>query len=250
MFGPPMAAAHNSPQKDNRMDSENQVNSTIPDSLTSKLAIASLALGIVGLVMCCLAPAFAIPSIICGHLALKRISASKGTVKDKARAIFGLIMGYLGLLVFILLCRGEPNHKKAAMSNCAGNIKYIVQACSLYAKEHQDLLPPDLDTLLKTKLIERPKQLICPNDRDAKITKQPSYLYFGAGLKLDDLDDKTILVAEKNRFHATDRLMIGFADVRVELITEPGDLATIARKHGWKLGAEKNATNATPPKAP
>ena len=65
---------------------------------TSGLAIASLVCGILGLF-------FAIPAVVCGHIALYRIKSSGEDLKGSGLAIAGLILGYLAmmLLLFILI---------------------------------------------------------------------------------------------------------------------------------------------------
>ena len=158
-------------------------------------------------------------------------------------AVLGLLI--LAILAFFLLGTWQSYKRYLADANCASNIKQMVRACSLYAKEHQNQLPPDLDTLQKAGLIT-PKNLICPAIHETKA--QPSYLYFGAGLKLEDLDEKTVLLAERERHHGKkDQVfLLGLGDNHIEVVGDPGDLAAIARKHGWKLpGAEKNATSGT-----
>jgi competence protein ComGC len=160
-----------------------------------------------------------------------------------ANAILGLLI--LAILAFFLLRTWQECRCYAADANCTSNIKQIVRTCRSYAQSHQNQLPPDLVTLQKAGLIS-PKNLICPAARGTKA--QSSYLYFGAGLKLEDLDEKTVLLAERERHHGKKNqvFLLGLGDNHIEVVGDPGDLATIARSHGWKLpGAEKNATSGT-----
>jgi len=65
---------------------------------TNGLAIASLVLGLGQIFLWILS---GIPAIICGHIALSQI---KRTGQDgRGMAIAGLILGYLGLVAFVLL---------------------------------------------------------------------------------------------------------------------------------------------------
>ena len=64
----------------------------------SGLAIASMVCGIVSLIMCYVHAVAAIPAVICGHMALKRIRESEFPVAGRGMAIAGLITGYLGIL--------------------------------------------------------------------------------------------------------------------------------------------------------
>jgi hypothetical protein len=71
-----------------------------PTGTTSGLAIASLVCGIVSLmaVFCYISGVAAIPAVICGHLALRRIRNAQVPIGGRGLAIAGLITGYLGLL--------------------------------------------------------------------------------------------------------------------------------------------------------
>jgi hypothetical protein len=48
--------------------------------------------------MCYVHAVAAIPAVICGHMALKRIRESEFPVAGRGMAIAGLITGYLGIL--------------------------------------------------------------------------------------------------------------------------------------------------------
>lgn len=68
---------------------------------TAGIAIASLVLGILGLT--CLGPLGAIPAIICGHIGWSRIKKSGGMLQGEGLALAGLITGYVGLAIAIVL---------------------------------------------------------------------------------------------------------------------------------------------------
>ena len=65
---------------------------------TSGLAITSMVLGIL---VFCTGGLTSLPAIITGHIAQSRIKRSQGEQGGKGMAIAGLVMGYLGILVFI-----------------------------------------------------------------------------------------------------------------------------------------------------
>ncbi len=69
---------------------------------TSGLAIASLVCGILSLIMCYVNAVVAIPAIICGHMAMKRIKESRGQIAGHGMALAGLICGYIGLAFQLL----------------------------------------------------------------------------------------------------------------------------------------------------
>lgn len=72
---------------------------------TPGTAVASLILGIISLITCYFGFLFAIPGVICGHLALKTIKLSGGRMEGRGLAIAGLVMSYvwLGLALILVL---------------------------------------------------------------------------------------------------------------------------------------------------
>jgi competence protein ComGC len=118
-----------------------------PQPKTSTLAIWSLVLSILGLVLLlvCIGPLFAIPGVICGHLAYSRIKRSSGALAGEGMALAGLITGYVsvGLSVFLLpmmLAIAIPNFVKARetaqMNTCINNLRMIDAAKQEWALEN------------------------------------------------------------------------------------------------------------------
>lgn len=70
------------------------------------LAIASMICGIVSLLTCYVHGLAAIPAVICGHMAIKKIRESQPPMGGRGMAIAGLVMGYLGLLLQITMILG------------------------------------------------------------------------------------------------------------------------------------------------
>ena len=72
------------------------------------LAIASLICGIIGGYF----STVSIIAVICGHLALNKIKKEPNQYAGKGLAIAGLILGYLGLVIAIVLgiLRGATNN--------------------------------------------------------------------------------------------------------------------------------------------
>lgn len=68
---------------------------------TSGLAIASMVCGIVSIFLCYLAGFLGLPAVICGHMALNRISQSPTPIGGRGMAIAGLILGYIGILISV-----------------------------------------------------------------------------------------------------------------------------------------------------
>jgi competence protein ComGC len=120
---------------------------TAPSVKTSPLAISSLVFGIVGMVLLvvCIGPLFAIPAIICGHVAYSRVKRSGGALKGEGIALGGLITGYVCLalaLVWIpmMAAIAIPNFVKArevAQKNgCLNNLRRIEGAKEVWALQN------------------------------------------------------------------------------------------------------------------
>ena len=86
--------------------------------MNCSLAVWSLVLGILAIVLSvvCIGPLFAIPAVICGHMAYSRIKRSAGALSGEGLALGGLITGYLSLalipLIGIMAAIAIPNFVK------------------------------------------------------------------------------------------------------------------------------------------
>src|SRR5947207_8842649 len=92
----------------------------VPLGKHSCFAIWGLVLVILGIVLLvvCIGPLFAIPAVICGHMAYSRVKRSGGALKGEGIALGGLITGYvsLGLALFLVPMMAAiaiPNFVKA-----------------------------------------------------------------------------------------------------------------------------------------
>jgi hypothetical protein len=112
----------------------------LPPPKTSGLAIWSLVLGILSLI--CFSIFAAIPGVICGHKALKCIKFSGGTLDGQGLAIGGLVTGYLGILVAVvmiptLIAIAIPNFVRARQTVqenvCINNLRMIDAAKQQWA---------------------------------------------------------------------------------------------------------------------
>jgi Domain of unknown function (DUF4190) len=140
---------------------------------TSGLAITSLVLGILGLVLLlgCVGLLFAIPAVICGHMAHSRIKRSSGALSGGGMALAGLITGYISIalgifLVPMMMAIAIPNFVKArdtAMRNgCINNLRQIDGAKEQWARENNKdagAVPTaaELDAVLNDKKISEMK---------------------------------------------------------------------------------------------
>ena len=81
-----------------------------PEPLTSRLALASLALGLLAIF-----PLAGLTAIILGHAALIQISRSEGLRRGRDVARLGLICGYTGLIIFCSLFLGTAWYSKLSL---------------------------------------------------------------------------------------------------------------------------------------
>jgi amino acid transporter len=137
---------------------------------TSKLAIWSLVLGILGLM--CFWIITGIPAVICGHKARRRIKESGGALRGSGLALGGLITGYVSILTFLLaipvvLAIALPALAKAKTAAqtaiCVQNLRTIDFAKEQWSQENQKQptdvpKPEDINSLM-----DKPfSSLTCP----------------------------------------------------------------------------------------
>jgi type II secretory pathway pseudopilin PulG len=138
------------------------------------LAIWSLVLGILAVVLSvvCIGPLFAIPAVICGHMAYGRIRRSGGALAGEGLALGGLITGYISIalipLMGLMAAIAVPNFVRArdtAQRNaCINNLRQIDGAKHAWAleqkKEETDTpMPAEIGVYLKNGRFEA---LRCP----------------------------------------------------------------------------------------
>lgn len=71
---------------------------------TNTLAIVSLVLGIAAFLVGIFLPfLMQIGAVVCGHLARRQIAASRGAQRGEGMALAGLILGYIGLVLWAVV---------------------------------------------------------------------------------------------------------------------------------------------------
>jgi prepilin-type processing-associated H-X9-DG protein len=173
---------------------------------TSKLAITSFVMGLISLVICVLWPVLALPAIICGIIALVKISGSGGKLKGKGFAIAGIVppavMAFLipFLAMFLAIMMPAMNKAKniAQRVVCGRNIEGLGASLTVYANDYDWQLPPadQWCDLLVAETAVSPKTLLCP-DSDA-VEGESSYAINinVVGKKLDELPADMVLLFE------------------------------------------------------
>jgi hypothetical protein len=110
---------------------------------TSGMAIASLILGILGLMTCGLT---GIPGLIVGLVGLNKINRSQGQLGGSGMAIAGSVMSGISLMflmvmpaiLFPVFARAREAARK---SSCQSNLKELGCALALYCADNNDVLP-------------------------------------------------------------------------------------------------------------
>jgi len=137
---------------------------------TSGLAIASLVLGILGLITCGLT---ALVGLVLGIVGLVSINNSQGRLKGSGLATAGIVVSGLMILVvpimsilagMLLPALGRARHE-ARKARCMSNLKQIGTAAHLWLSKFGDMekFPPSLKVLQDEKIIMEPMVFICPN---------------------------------------------------------------------------------------
>jgi len=111
---------------------------------TSGLAIASLVLGVLGILSCGIT---ALVGLALGIVALVRINRSRGAQKGQGVAIAGVVVSAVFLLVLpvgaaLLLPALAKAKSRAQNISCMSNLKQLALGAIMYANDQKDTLPP------------------------------------------------------------------------------------------------------------
>src|SRR4051794_10964193 len=144
----------------------------------SSLALASLVLGISGLVLCVIGPLLGIAAVICGHKARAEIRNSGGHLAGMRLATWGLATGYLSMVLIFVVILGtaylaprimahqriaDQNQRIAANKKCIENLELIQGYKEKWALEHhrpRNSMPRDQDLFGPGRYLEQ--KPVCP----------------------------------------------------------------------------------------
>lgn len=155
---------------------------------TAGFAVAALVVGILSLLTCGLMGLGALAAIVCGHLALSKISKSQGNLRGRGLAIGGLVMGYVSLLLAVIslvsffsamaLPTMGKIRERTEQTKQMANGRQIVTACLIYAVDHGDKMPDHLAQLVESGVLELEELNKLLTNEDG----EPVFEYLGAGL--------------------------------------------------------------------
>jgi prepilin-type processing-associated H-X9-DG protein len=173
---------------------------------TSRLAIASFVMGLVSLVICVLWPVLVLPAIICGIVALVKISDSGGSLKGKGYAITGIILPavmaillpFLAIFAAIMMPAIAKAKDIAQRTICETNLRGLGASITVYANDCNDQLPPadHWCELLVSKGKVLPKSLLCPNSDAVEGESSYAMNIHVVGKKLSRLPADMVLLFE------------------------------------------------------
>lgn len=209
---------------------------------TSGMAIASLVLGILGIVSCGLTPLI---GLILGIVAIGKVRNSKGTLVGEGIAIAGTIVSALflvfgiGMFAGIVIPAFAGAKQRAMAIACMNNLRQLSLATRLYAGNHEEQFPA------ATNWCDALKEYVGRNTRvytcaAANSTDACDYAFNAkvAGLDVRNVNPQTVLLFESEagwnlsgdeemvvsppRHRARNRrpsVTVAFADGHVEEVT-------------------------------
>jgi len=167
------------------------------DIKTSKFAIFSLILAVLGLPpLCCITT---LPALILGIIGLIEIRKSKGLLKGKGLAIAGIA---ISLIYLLLLCTLLPPlaklHSEVPRFGCASNLHVLHKAIKAYAADHNDTYPPAknwCDAIIKDYNVSQ-KQFCCPSGNAKEGQSSYALNINAAGKKVSGIPPDMVLIFE------------------------------------------------------
>lgn len=194
---------------------------------TSGMAIASLVLGILGLVSC---GATALIGLVLGIVAMVKIKNSEGRLSGNGLAIAGTVVSGVFLLLIpiqaaMLLPALAKAKQRAQTINCVNHVKQLSVAVRIYAVDSDDRFPPaDSWCDAIEHAVGAEKTFQCPSDPSLRCAF--AYNRKLDGLPEDEINPETVLFFESDagwnaaggpelfspHKHSRSSVIVGFAD--------------------------------------
>ena len=206
---------------------------------TSRLAVASLVVGIIAVLACFIPLIPGAIAAVMGFVAIQRTGPMK--LAGRGLAVAGLVLGIVAVFMSILslsiwLPVISQTREAANRVRCASNLQLLAMAMRTYALDHGGPFPPDLDALLSLPeyqtvadpdgaVVTARDLLTCPStNHTAGPAGTPlvsgenlSYVYTGSGLT-DAASTAAVLAYEPVEHHRRDGANFLFADGSVKFI--------------------------------
>jgi prepilin-type processing-associated H-X9-DG protein len=205
---------------------------------TSGVAIAALVLGILAFVTCGIT---ALPAIICGIVALVKISGSNGLLKGKGMAITGLVLSavfvvllpVLGIFAAIFMPAFTSARDQAQSTLCMSKLKQLSIATFLYTEDNDGQFPT------ASEWCDLVFDYTGSNQQIFRCPTAPEGIFYGYafnrnldGVKLHEVDPQTVMIFEADGGwnktggadmatfvrHGRPGCNVGFADGHVEFV--------------------------------
>lgn len=186
---------------------------------TSALALASLIAGIVSILACGLGGIGSLAAIICGHMALSKISKAPDELKGRGLAIGGLVMGYLSLISALLMYLSVPTfnriQERGFMLNSINECHQLLDYCKIYAADNNGNFPTQLEQLVETSILDE-KQL---SELTTNSNGEQSFEYHGTGKS--SFDAGSTVIFKGLIPYADGKYIIGRLNGEVEAVAIP-----------------------------
>lgn len=201
---------------------------------TPGIAIASLVLGIFGVVGACLT---GIPAVICGHLALSRIGKSNGALGGKGIAIAGTVIGYVAIAWSVLLIPALTVpiignvQDRGMQTKLVANARQIFLGCKVYSVEHDGRFPESLEQLVEEGMMEDGPVFLVPGMVDMDHEGEAMFRLVTPGANEIDLDPAEAVIV--SRFPVSLRRDAGWVMVRAD-----GSCQVVSRSELEAMGVE------------
>lgn len=219
---------------------------------TSGLAIASLVLSLAVFII---GPLGSIPGIICGHLALGKINQN-ARVTGRGIAIAGLVIGYLGLVFFVLffilmigiLVPALSAARSTAQQMVSNSYEHdILNSEFDYAQKHQNHFSPNLSTLYHENLLEAKKvlplnsQMTVPSHfAQWQKSKQDRWFAKNAGYVMvpgqtNNMDSDKIALFEKPKYAIDGLISVAWDDGHIKSVRVSAAKQMIQKQTGHSM---------------
>jgi prepilin-type processing-associated H-X9-DG protein len=204
----------------------------------SRAAVAALVLGILVFLTCGIT---ALPAIICGIVALVKISGSNGMLKGKGMAITGLVLpavfvallSVLGIFAAIFIPAFTSARGQALDVLCKSNLKQLSMVAALYANDNDGEFPA------ASEWCDLVFDYAGSNQQIFRCPDAPEGIFYGYafnrnldGAKLHQIDPQTVMIFEADGGwnktggadmatsdrHSQPGCNVGFADGHVEFV--------------------------------